>query len=314
MERSETITVEISKPGERLDQYLTGIYQAVSRGTIQRLIKEGHVTVNGANVKPTAAPKAGDVITVSWPDVRPAVPEPEDIPLEVLYEDQDLLVVNKPPGLCVHPGNGHETGTLVHALLHHCAGELSGIGGVARPGIVHRLDLDTSGCIVVAKNDTAHLSLSEQFAERKTRKIYHAIACGEMARDSGVVHKAIARHPTHRKRMAALDDGDGKAARTEYRVLKRMRGASLAEVTIHTGRTHQIRVHFQFIGYPLVGDRTYGSQQNTKFTALTGYTAARQMLHAAQLGFTHPSTGKPMIHEAPWPEDFRAALSSLGGA
>lgn len=311
MARSETFKIETSRPGGRLDQYLTGIYQAVSRGTIQRLIKEGHVTVNGKSVKPTLAPRAGDEVTVAWPDVRPAEPDPEDIPLDVLYEDHDLLVINKPPGLCVHPGNGHETGTLVHALLHHCAGELSGIGGVARPGIVHRLDLDTSGCIVVAKNDQTHLSLSEQFAERKTRKIYHAIVCGEVARDSGTINKAIARHPTHRKRMAALDDEDGKPAKTDYRVLERMHGASLVEVTLHTGRTHQIRVHFQYLGYPLAGDRTYGARQNGRLIELTGFTASRQMLHAAQLGFTHPRTGEMMTHEAPWPDDFREALETL---
>lgn len=310
-DRSETFTIEQSKPNVRLDQYLAGIYQAVSRGTLQRLIKQGHITVDGKSVKPTHSPKAGEVVALTWPDVRPAEPEPEDIPLEIFFEDKDLLVLNKPAGLCVHPGNGHETGTLVHALLHHCAGELSGIGGVARPGIVHRLDLDTSGCMVVAKNDVAHLGLSKQFAERTTTKIYHAITCGVMANDSGTIRKAIARHSTHRKRMAALDDGDGKAARTDYRVLERFPHASLAEATLHTGRTHQIRVHFQVIGYPLVGDQTYGKSQNKRLTELTGCQAPRQMLHAAKLGFTHPVTQKAMICEAEWPKDFSETVEEL---
>lgn len=309
--RGEVLTVEVSKPNERLDQYLTGIYQAVSRGTLQRLIKDGHITVNGSKVKATHAPRAGETIEVLWPDVRPAEPEPEKIPLDIIHEDKDLIVLNKPPGLCVHPGNGHETGTLVHALLHHCGGELSGIGGVARPGIVHRLDLDTSGCIVVAKNDRAHLGLSKQFAERSTNKTYHALACGVMPNDSGEVRVAIARHGTHRKRMAAKDEGEGKPAHTDYRVLERMRHATLAEVIIHTGRTHQIRVHFQYIGSPLVGDDTYGKRQNRELTAFSGYQPLRQMLHAAKLGFVHPVTEKKMRFESPLPEDFQQALEML---
>lgn len=309
--RGEVLTVEKSKPNERLDQYLTGIYQAVSRGTLQRLIKQGYITVNGAKVKPTHAPRSGESIEVTWPDVRPAEPEPEDIPLDVLYEDKDLLVLNKPPGLCVHPGNGHETGTLVHALLHHCAGELSGIGGVARPGIVHRLDLDTSGCMVVAKNDQTHIGLSRQFSERTTSKTYHALACGVMPNDAGVIRVAIARHSTHRKRMAAKDEGEGKEAHTDYRVLERLHYATLAEVIIHTGRTHQIRVHFQHIGSPLVGDATYGKRENRQLTEASGYRPPRQMLHAAKLGFTHPGTEKKMRFEAPLPDDFQTAIEHL---
>jgi len=310
-ERSESFTIEQSRPRERLDQYLSGIYQAVSRGTLQRLIKEGFITVDGQRVKPTHAPRAGEQVSVTWPDARPAEPEPEDIPLDVLYEDKDLLVINKPPGLCVHPGNGHETGTLVHALLHHCKGELSGIGGVARPGIVHRLDMDTSGCMVVAKHDRAHLGLAAQFAERTTTKIYHLLVCGVMANDSGKIKKAIARHSTHRKRMAALDDGDGKPAHTDYRVLERFQHATLAEAILHTGRTHQIRVHFQYLGYPLVADMTYGKAQNKRLHEQIGYKAPRQMLHAAQLGFRHPISEKAMSFEAPWPEDFEETVRVL---
>lgn len=310
-DRSETFTVEKSKPKERLDQFLCTIYQAVSRGTLQRLIKEGFITVDGVPVKPTHSPKAGEVVSVTWPDVRPAEPEPEEIPLNVLHEDKDLLVLNKPPGICVHPGNGHETGTIVHALLHHCAGELSGIGGVARPGIVHRLDLDTSGCMVVAKHDRAHLGLSEQFAERTTTKVYHLLACGVMANNTGEIKKSIARHSTHRKRMAALDDGDGKPAHTDYRVLERFRHGTLAEATLHTGRTHQIRVHFQYIGYPLIADMVYGKAQNKRLYEQIGYKAPRQMLHAAKLGFVHPITAQSMTFEAPWPGDFDETVRVL---
>src|SRR5437899_595100 len=174
------------------------------------------------------------------------------MPLDILFEDDSLLVLNKAPGLVVHPAAGHHERTLVNALLHYCAGRLSGIGGVARPGIVHRLDKETSGCMVVAKNDETHLALSAQFALRKVEKIYHAIVCGEMQREAGEIHAAIARHPSHRKRMA-VEEERGRAARTSYRVLERLCGATLAEAVLHTGRTHQIRVHFKFLGFPLVG-------------------------------------------------------------
>ena len=310
-DRSETFEVETSLPRKRLDHYLGEIYQAVSRGTIQRLILEGHITVNGKTVKRTYSPRAGDEVHVVWPEPRPAEPAPEDIPLDVIFEDKDLLVLNKPAGLCVHPGNGHETGTLVHALLHHCNGQLSGIGGVARPGIVHRLDLDTSGCMVVAKNDSTHNELSRQFAERETKKIYHAIVCRRLTHESGEIRVAIARHPTHRKRMAALDDNDGKPAHTSYRRMEVFEHASLAEATLHTGRTHQIRVHFRFLGHPLVGDAIYGRNQNNQLRERSGYHAPRQMLHAARLGFTHPATKEFTEFEAAWPDDFKVALGAL---
>ncbi len=308
--RTEKITVEISRPMERLDAYLRGQFPAVSRGTIQRLIEQGHIRVNGRNVKPTHHPHAGEEIEVYWPEASPAEAQPEEMPLDILFEDADLLVVNKPAGLVVHPAAGHEEHTLVNALLHHCAGELSGIGGVARPGIVHRLDKETSGCLVVAKNDVAHLGLAEQFAGRTLEKIYHAIVCGEVPRESGEVRAAIARHPTHRKRMA-VTDGTGREAWTSYRVLERLRGATLMEATLHTGRTHQIRVHFQHLGHPVVGDATYGNRQNQRLAELTGYTASRQMLHARKLTLLHPRKKKPLALEAPWPEDFQAALAAL---
>lgn len=308
--RTEIITIERSLPAERLDTWLRSKFPAVSRGAIQRLLEEGHIRVNGRIVKPTHTPRAGEQVEVHWPEPQPAHARPEPIPLDVLFEDPALLVVNKPPGLVVHPASGHETRTLVNALLHHCQGQLSGIGGVARPGIVHRLDKDTSGCMVVAKNDDTHLALSAQFASRKVEKIYQAIVCGEVARDSGEIRAAIARHSSHRKCMA-VDEEFGREAHTSYRVLERLREATLAEAGLHTGRTHQIRVHFKFIGHPLVGDATYGHRQNQHLSELTGYTAPRQMLHAYHLAFQHPRTGKRMQFEAPLPEDFLDALAAL---
>jgi 23S rRNA pseudouridine1911/1915/1917 synthase len=308
--RDDSLTIEKSLPSERLDTFLRGKFPAVSRGTIQRLIEQGHILVNGRNVKPTHTPRAGEQVQVHWPEARPAEAQPEEMPLAILYEDEALIVLNKSPGLVVHPASGHEEHTLVHALLHHCQGKLSGIGGVARPGIVHRLDKDTSGCLVIAKSDDTHLALSAQFASRKVEKIYHAIVCGEMQRERGEIHAAIARHSSHRKRMA-VDDDRGREARTSYRVLEKLRAATLAEAVLHTGRTHQIRVHFQFLGYPLVGDETYGNRQNLRLAELTGYTAARQMLHAFKLAFIHPRTAKRMSFEAPLPEDFLDALAAL---
>jgi len=308
--RLSTVTVEFSQPQGRLDLFLRDQFPAVSRGTFQRLIAEGCVTINGRPCKPTRAPQAGEFIEIRWPDARPALAQPEAMPLQILFEDECLLVLNKPPALVVHPAAGHEEHTLVNALLHHCAGQLSGIGGVARPGIVHRLDKDTSGCLVVAKTDPTHVALSAQFASRKVRKVYHAIVCGAVPREAGEIHAAIARHPSHRKRMA-VTAGQGRPAHTGYRVLQRLREATLVEAALHTGRTHQIRVHFQHLGHPVVGDDTYGQRQNARLQELTGYAAPRQMLHASRLAFTHPLTDEQVEFEAPWPEDFRAALAAL---
>jgi 23S rRNA pseudouridine1911/1915/1917 synthase len=309
--RKESFTVEKSLPSERLDKFLCEIFPAASRGALQRLIEEGHIRVNGQTVKPTHHPHAGEQVEVHWPNARPARAQPEKIPLDVLFEDKSLLVVNKPAGLVVHPAAGHEEHTLVNALLHHCKGSLSGIGGVARPGIVHRLDKETSGCLVVAKNDETHIALAEQFAAREVDKIYHALVCGEPGRATGEIRAAIARHPTHRKRMAVRDDRDGRAAHTSYKILERLYAATLMEAQIHTGRTHQVRVHFQFIGHPLVGDDTYGAKQNARLKELTNYAAPRVMLHARELSFIHPRRKKLMTFEAPLPEDFLAALKLL---
>jgi 23S rRNA pseudouridine1911/1915/1917 synthase len=310
MPHTETLIIEHSLPSERLDTFLRGKFPAVSRGTIQRLIEEGHILVNGRTVKPTHAPRLGEQVEVHWPEAKAAEAHPEDIPLDILFEDESLLVLNKPAGMVVHPAAGHDEHTLVNALLHHCEGQLSGIGGVARPGIVHRLDKETSGCLVVAKTDGAHLALTAQFAGRKVDKIYHGIVCGEMQRDHGEIRAAIARHPSHRKRMAVSDD-TGREARTTYQVLERLRASTLVEATLHTGRTHQIRVHFQFLGYPLAGDLTYGQRQNRRLEELLGFAAPRVMLHAFELAFIHPRTGKRLHSRAPRPVDFDDYLKSL---
>jgi len=307
--RTETIIVEKNLPNERLDAFLAKKFPAASRSAIQRLIQEKYILVNGETVKPTHRPSVGEKIQLTWPEPRPAEAQPEEMPLEILFEDKHLLVLNKQAGSVVHPAAGHAEHTLVNALLHHCAGKLSGIGGVLRPGIIHRLDKDTSGCLVVAKNDEAHVNLSAQFASRKVEKIYHAIVCGELPRDKGEIRASIARHPTHRQRMAVCEGG--RDAWTSFKILKRLRNATLVEATLHTGRTHQIRVHFQHSGFPIVGDAVYGSRQNQRLRELTNYAAPRQMLHAFKLGFTHPKTGKRLDFKAPPPEDFQKALILL---
>jgi 23S rRNA pseudouridine1911/1915/1917 synthase len=304
------VLIEKSLPGKRLDAWLRLKVPSLSRGAIQRLIDEGLIRVNGKAVKPTHTPRAGELVEVELPDPKPAQALPEEIPLNILYEDKSLLVLDKPPGIVVHPASGHETKTLVNALLHHCRGQLSGIGGVARPGIVHRLDKDTSGCLVVAKNDNTHLALSAQFASRKVEKIYHAIVCGEMTREQGEIRAAIARHSSHRKCMT-VDEEFGRPAHTSYQVLEPLQDATLVEAVLHTGRTHQIRVHFKFLGHPLLGDLTYGQRQNQRLHELTGYLAPRQMLHAFRLAFIHPRTAKRVHFQAPRPEDFNDALSAL---
>lgn len=308
--RTDTVTVEPPPPTCRLDTFLHTRFPAVSRGILQRLIREGAILVDGQPAKPSLRPKVGQTLLVHWPDVKPAEAQPQEIPLAILFEDDELLVINKPAGMVVHPGVGHEDQTLVNALLHHCAGRLSGIGGVARPGIVHRLDRDTSGCLVVAKTDGTHQALQAQFATRTLEKIYHAIVCGEVPKLSGDIRASIARHPTHRKRMAA-GVGEGREAWTSYRVIERLKASTLVEVVLRTGRTHQIRVHFQHVGYPVVGDEVYGKRPCAQVKQVTGYEAPRQMLHASRLTFTHPVTQERLVFAAPWPEDFQGALVAL---
>lgn len=309
--RTEKFTVEQSLPNQRLDTFLRQTFPAISRGTFQRLIDCGHVRINGKTVKATHSPRAGEQIEIHFPEPKSAEARPEEMPLDILFEDKSLLVLNKPAGLVVHPAAGHDEHTLVNALLHHCKGSLSGIGGVARPGIVHRLDKDTSGCLVIAKNDETHLALSKQFSERKVKKVYNTIVCGEVARQSGEIHAAIARHSSHRKRMAVYEDHSGRAALTKYKVLERLKCSTFVEVQILTGRTHQIRVHFEFLGHPVIGDETYGARQNKKFSEAARFEAPRVMLHARELSFTHPQKQKEMKFEAPLPDDLKEALKAL---
>jgi 23S rRNA pseudouridine1911/1915/1917 synthase len=304
------LTVDGSFPEDRLDAWLSARLAPLSRGTVQRLIRQGHIQINGLPVKPAAPPKFGQRIVIHWPPPQPASALPEPIPLRVLFEDDDLLVLDKPPGMVAHPSAGHPQGTLVHALLHHCRGQLSGIGGVARPGIVHRLDRDTSGCMVVAKNDPTHLALSAQFGSREVQKTYHALLCGSLNPHQGDIRAAIARHPTHRKRMA-VTDGTGRDAWTSYRLLEHLHHSTLVEAILHTGRTHQVRVHFKHLGFPLVGDTTYGKRQNQHLAQLTGFSPPRQMLHAFHLAFHHPRRNERLAFEAPWPADFAKAVDVL---
>lgn len=290
-------TFQVESGGQRFDQYMTEQVPHLSRSRLQALMKDGHILLNGEITRASEKVRVGDTITFSEPEVKPSTNEAEDIALSVLYEDDDLIVINKPAGLVVHPAAGHASGTLVNALLFHCD-ELSGIGGVERPGIVHRLDKETSGCMVAAKNDVAHQSLVEQFAGREVTKIYLAIASGKPRRRDGLIDVPIGRHRVHRQKMAVVKPEHGKEARTSWKVLAALEAGSLIECTLHTGRTHQIRVHLKHLGHPLVGDSVYG-KASPQFP--------RQMLHAWKLGFNHPRTGQRIDCVAPIPEDFKAA-------
>lgn len=293
------LTVPNDQSGMRLDRYLAGALPQFSRSRLQALIRSGDVVLQGKSVRTRETVHAGDFVRLTVPPLHEIDAQAEAIPLEILFEDDHLLVLNKPPGLVVHPGAGNQTHTLVNALLHHCT-RLSGIGGKQRPGIVHRLDKETSGCLVVAKTDGAHQQLARQFAEREVKKIYLALVAGTFRRPRGTVDAAIGRHPVHRKKMK-VDPRRGRAAKTEYRVLQSGGGVSLVECALHSGRTHQIRVHLQHLGHPIVGDALYGKKAG----------ARRQMLHAWKLGFTHPCTNEQLSFEAPIPEDFQAQMTRL---
>jgi len=283
------------RPGERLDVFLARSLPDLSRAHAQRLIAEGRVRVDGAAAKPSLRLESGAQIKVEQPDPEPIDLQPEAIPLEVVYEDADVVVVDKAAGMPVHPGPGHAGATLVNALLAHCP-DLTGIEGSVRPGIVHRLDKDTSGLLVVAKNDRAQLTLARQMAERATRKEYLALVQGAPP-PSGTIDAPIGRHPGQRKRMAIV--AEGRPARTHFRALGPVGGDTLILVRLETGRTHQIRVHFAGIGHPIVGDPVYGRRSDL---------IDRQFLHAWRLGFRHPASGEWLQFEAPLPEELRAAL------
>lgn len=305
------LVVPPEQEGLRLDRFIAGAQRAFSRAQISRWIRAGHVTRNGAGSKPGALLRAGDVVEVTPPAVAPSPLLPQAMPLDILFEDEHLIVINKPPGLVIHPAAGNPDGTLVNALLAHCR-DLSGVGGVERPGIVHRLDKDTSGLLVAAKTDAAHRALALAFRWRTTDKRYLAIVYGHPPGQEGVIDRPIARHPSERKRMAVVPGG--RPARTLWTLRESLPGTSLLECRLITGRTHQIRVHLASIGYAVVGDPVYAGRQ---WRGLPPHIAAacrafpRQALHAWRLTLTHPASGQPLTFEAPLPADMAALLAAL---
>jgi 23S rRNA pseudouridine1911/1915/1917 synthase len=291
------LTISRDQAGQRLDRALALALPPFSRARLQTLIRDGFVKVNGKKPRARDAVHIGDVIELREPEIEKSDAQPEAMPLEVLFEDDDLLVLNKPAGLVMHPGAGHQQHTLVNALLAHCK-NLSAIGGKERPGIVHRLDKETSGALVIAKNDTTHRDLSKQFAARTMGKIYLALVAGTPRKAAGVIDKAIERHPVHRQRMS-IARRQGRSAKTDYRVLRSSGEVSLVECILHSGRTHQIRVHLHDLGHPVLGDKLYAGKRAGNFP--------RQMLHAWKLSFRHPRTGEPLSFTAPIPADFAEA-------
>jgi 23S rRNA pseudouridine1911/1915/1917 synthase len=320
------VTVDDAQTGQRLDRILAAGLADLSRARIQQLLGEGRVTRDGATIRDANhRVKGGETYEMTVPEASAAKPQGQDIPLDVVYEDKDLIVIEKPAGLVVHPAAGNPDGTLVNALIAHCGASLMGIGGEARPGIVHRLDKDTSGLLVAAKTERAMTSLARQFANHTIERAYQALVWGAPRASEGVIEGQIGRSPFDRKRMAVLRGG-GKRARTRYRVLERFGPearpfASLIECRLETGRTHQIRVHLTHLGHPLIGDPTYGrarqaprpktTEEEVAFVAAAGFP--RQALHAFILGFQHPSLHKSLRFESPWPADFEALATALRG-
>ena len=287
----------------RLDAYIAKMKSDISRTMIQKLIEEGNILVNGKSKKISYKVQIGDEIELNIPEAKEIELKAENIPVEVVYEDNDIIVVNKPKGMVVHPANGNPDGTLVNAIMAMCKDSLSGIGGEIRPGIVHRLDKDTSGLLIVAKNDKAHINMSEQIKNREVKKIYIALVRGVVSENEATINMPIGRSTKDRKKMAVRKDG--KEAVTHFKVLKRYNKYTLLEVKIDTGRTHQIRVHMAEIGHPVVGDMVYSNGKNE-------FGVEGQMLHAKSLDFKHPITGKPMHLEAELPEYFEKVLGQLG--
>ena len=295
---------EIADSGLRIDKYLSSVNEQLSRSYIQKLLKSGLVLVDGKPVKASYQVDEGDVISLDIPEaVEPEI-EPENMDLDILYEDQDVILVNKPKGMVVHPAAGHYSHTLVNGLMYHCKDQLSGINGVMRPGIVHRIDMDTTGVIIACKNDMAHNSIAAQLKEHSITRRYQAIVHGVLKDDAGTIKGPIGRHPIDRKKMS-INYNNGKSAVTHYKVLKRFRQYTHVECRLETGRTHQIRVHMASIGHPLLGDLVYGPGK-CPIPGLQGQT-----LHAGVLGFIHPRTGEYMEFTAPLPEYFAKLLNTL---
>jgi 23S rRNA pseudouridine1911/1915/1917 synthase len=298
--------------GLRLDRALADLLPDLSRERLKSLIGEGQVRGPGAmKVSASTRVAAGQAFTIALPPPAALDTVAQDIPLVIVHEDADLIVVDKPAGLVVHPAAGNLDGTLVNALLHHCAGRLSGIGGVARPGIVHRIDKDTSGLLVVAKTDKAHEGLARQFKDHSIARLYAAIVYGQPVPASGTVDTWIGRSDADRKKMAVHRDGRGKHAVTHYRVTDRLKGAAMVECRLETGRTHQVRVHMAHIGHPLIGDPVYGRERKGFKSILETLGFKRQALHARTLGFIHPATGQPLLFQSALPSDMQELLSEL---
>lgn len=302
MEQREYI-VEAEGAGQRIDRFLSGEDTGLSRSALQGLVAEGHVLCNGKAPAKSLKLKAGDIILLEIPDAKPIEAVPQEIPLDIIYEDAHLLVVNKPKGMVVHPAPGNPDGTLVNALLWHCKGSLSGIGGEIRPGIVHRIDKDTSGLIIAAKNDFAHAALAAQLKDHSLARTYACIVCGKIKDDSGTIDAPIGRHPADRKKMAVTEK-NSRSAVTHWRVLERFSGYTLVECKLETGRTHQIRVHMAYRGHPILGDMVYGHKKPE-----LGQDS--QCLHAKELRFVHPRTGQLVTVCCELPDYFTALLEKL---
>jgi len=309
--RTISASIADDAAGWRLDRALAAAVPALSRERIKALISAGAVDGPGGRVRDPAARAAPGRYALAVPEPKPAHNAPQDIPLDIAYEDDHLLVVDKPAGLVVHPAAGNADGTLVNALLHHCAGRLSGIGGVARPGIVHRIDKDTSGLLVVAKTDAAHEGLASQFASHSVRRKYLAIVAGIPAPPAGTIDAPLARSSADRRKMAIVAHGRGKRALTRYRLVRALDGAALVECRLETGRTHQVRVHMASIGHPLLGDPVYGRARPGHRELLKRLGFHRQALHAAELGFVHPVSKEDLCFQSPLPSDIQELFGAL---
>ena len=302
---SELLIVGSEQDNTRLDRFLADQYEEYTRSFLQKLIDQGNVSINGISVKKSGIKlKENDEIAVTLPEPQPLEVVAEDIPLDILYEDDDVILINKPKGMVVHPAAGNETGTLVNAIMYHCGDRLSSINGIIRPGIVHRIDKDTSGLLVIAKNDAAHESLSKQLAEHSVTRRYEALIFDNLNEDEGTVNEPLSRDPANRLRYAVVHDKNSKRAVTHWKVIKRFGRFTLIEARLETGRTHQIRVHMSYIKHPLVGDMLYGPRKQP-------FDVSGQLLHAKKLGFIHPKTGEYMEFETQRPEIFDKVLEKL---